>query len=86
VHYDDAATATLAALHHPSPDATYVVVVPPCPTRREFYEHACGVAGLPAPTFEAALALPPAAYDVTRLRRDLLPTPAHPDWHDALVL
>ena len=84
VHYDDAATATLAALRHPSPESTYVVVVPPCPTRREFYLHACRIAGLPEPTFEAPLALPPADYDVTRLRRDLLPMPAHPDWHDAL--
>lgn len=84
VHYDDAATATLAALQHPSPEATYVVVVPPCPTRREFYLHACGVAGLPEPTFEAPLGLPPADYDVIRLRRDLLPTPTHPDWRDAL--
>ena len=85
IHYDDAATATLAALRHPSPESTYVGVVPPCPTRREFYEQACRVAGLPEPTFHALLGLPPAVYDVTRLQRDLLPTPGHPDWHDALT-
>jgi nucleoside-diphosphate-sugar epimerase len=85
IHYDDAATATLAALRHPSPEPTYVGVVPPCPTRREFYEQACRLAGLPEPTFQAPLGLPPAVYDVTRLRRDLLPTPGHADWHDALT-
>jgi nucleoside-diphosphate-sugar epimerase len=85
VHYDDAATATLAALRHPSPESTYVVVVPPCPTRREFYRHACRVAELPEPPFDAPLGLPAADYDVTRLRRDLLPVPVHSDWHDALL-
>jgi hypothetical protein len=35
--------------------------------------------------FHALLGLPPAIYDVKRLRRDLLPTPDHPDWHDALT-
>jgi nucleoside-diphosphate-sugar epimerase len=85
IHYDDAATATLAALRHPSPAPTYVGVVPPCPTRREFYVQACRLAGLPEPAFQAPLGLPPAAYDVARLRRDLLPTPGHPDWHDALT-
>jgi nucleoside-diphosphate-sugar epimerase len=86
VHYDDAATATLAALRYPSPEPTYVVVVPPCPTRHEFYLHACRIAELPEPPFDAPLGLPPADYNVTRLRRDLLPLPAHPDWHDALIL
>lgn len=73
-------------MRHPSPEPTYVVVVPPCPTRREFYMPACRLVGLPEPSFEAPLALPPATYDVSRLRRDLLPTPAHPDWHNALLL
>jgi nucleoside-diphosphate-sugar epimerase len=85
IHYDDAAAATLAALRHPSPEPTYVGVVPPCPTRREFYEQACNIAGLPEPAFHAPLGLPPAIYDVTRLQRDLLPTPGHLDWHDALT-
>jgi nucleoside-diphosphate-sugar epimerase len=84
IHYDDAATATLAALRHLSPEPTYVGVTPPCPTRQEFYLHACRLAGLSAPTFAAPLGRAPAAYDVTRLRRDLLPTPAHPDWHEVL--
>jgi nucleoside-diphosphate-sugar epimerase len=84
IHYDDAAAATLVALRHPSPESTYVVVVPPCPTRREFYLHACRAAELPEPPFDAPLGLPPADYDVTRLRRDLLTIPTHPDWHDAL--
>jgi nucleoside-diphosphate-sugar epimerase len=84
IHYDDAATATLAALCHPSPESTYIGVTPPCPTRREFYLHACRVAGLPAPSFTAPLDLPAAEYDVTRLQRDLLPEPAYPDWHAAL--
>jgi nucleoside-diphosphate-sugar epimerase len=86
IHYADAATATLAALQHPSPEPTYVGVVPPCPTRRDFYRCACRHLGLPEPVFDAPLGLPPAAYDVTRLQRDLLPQPAHPHWHDALRL
>lgn len=84
IHYDDAATATLAALRHPAPESTYVGVVPPCPTRREFYQAACRRARLLEPAFEPPLNRPLAAYDVTRLRRDLLPAPAHPDWRDAL--
>lgn len=86
IHYDDAATATLAALQHPTPEPTYVGVVPPCPTRRVFYRCACHRIGLPEPVFDAPLGHPPVAYDVTRLQRDLLPEPAHPDWRDALLL
>jgi len=84
IHYTDAAKATLAALRHPAPDTTYVGVVPPCPTRQEFYRQACALAGLPEPVFTPPLPHPPAEYDVTRLVRDLLPKPDHPDWHDAL--
>lgn len=84
IHYDDAATATLAALRHPTPETTYVGVVPPCPTRLEFYTRACKAASLPEPMFTSPLPHPPAEYDVTRLLRDLLPKPAHPDWQDAL--
>lgn len=85
IHYDDAATATLAALQHPAPEAVYLGVVPPCPTRQEFYEAACRQLDLPPPTFEAPLPHPPAVFEVTRLRRDLLPQPAYPDWHRALA-
>jgi nucleoside-diphosphate-sugar epimerase len=86
IHYADAATATLAALRHLAPEATYVGVVPPCPTRHEFYTCACAMAGLPEPVFTPPLPHPPAEYDVTRLMRDLLPEPAHPDWRDALAM
>ncbi len=86
IHYADAATATLAALRHPAPHATYVGVVAPCPTRREFYTRACKVAGLPEPVFSSPLPHPPAEYDAARLMRDLLPEPAHPDWRDALAV
>ncbi|MGQ4807513.1 hypothetical protein NKDENANG_00865 [Candidatus Entotheonellaceae bacterium PAL068K] len=84
IHYDDAAAATLAALRQASPEPTYVGVVPPCPTRREFYQQACRKAGLPEPAFAAPLGLQPARYDSTRLQRDLLPEPAHPHWQAAL--
>ncbi len=86
IHYADVATATLAALRHPAPEITYVGVVPPCPTRYEFYARACEVAGLPAPVLTSPLPHPPADYDVTRLTRDLLPEPAHPNWQDALAV
>lgn len=86
IHYADAASASLAALQHTDPEATYVGVVTPCPTRLDFYLRACQLAGLPEPDFDAALAHAPADYDVTRMRRDLLPQPAHPDWRDALKL
>ncbi|GIX46227.1 MAG: hypothetical protein KatS3mg131_0438 [Candidatus Tectimicrobiota bacterium] len=84
VHYADAATAVIAALCHPAPQPTYHVVVPPCPTRRAFYELACRWLGLPPPAFDLPLGHPPAAYDVTRLRRDLLPAPRYPDWRQGL--
>lgn len=85
IHYDDAATATLAALQHPAPEPVYLGVTPPCPTRREFYEAACQRLGLPPPTFEVPLPHPPAIFEVTRLRRDLLTHPAYPDWRSALA-
>lgn len=86
IHYADAASATLAALQHAAPEPTYVGVVTPCPTRQEFYLSACQLAGLPEPDFDASVPHAPADYDVTRMRRDLLPQPAHPDWRDALKL
>lgn len=84
IHYDDAAAATVAALQHPAPDRVYLAVTPPCPTRREFYWQACRRLGLPAPRFDEPTGRPPAQYDVTRLRRDLLAQPTHPDWREAL--
>ncbi len=86
IHYADAARATLTALQHPSLESTYIGVVTPCPTRQEFYTHACQLAELPEPVFDAPLPHPPATYDVTRLQRDLLPSPTHPNWRDALTM
>lgn len=84
IHYDDAATATVAALQHPAPESVYLGVVPPCPTREEFYRLACRRFDLDPPTFTKSLDHPPAQFDVARFRRDLLPAPAFPDWHEAL--
>jgi nucleoside-diphosphate-sugar epimerase len=84
IHYDDAALATYAALQRPVPENLYLGVTPPCPTRQEFYELACRLLGLLKPNFGPPLGCAPASYDVTRLRRDLLPKPAYPDWHAAL--
>jgi hypothetical protein len=85
LHYDDAATAVCAALRHPAPEQVYLAVTPPCPTRQEFYHAACRKLGLAEPAYDPPLGLPPTEYDVTRLRRDLLPHPAFPDWRSALV-
>lgn len=86
IHYGDAATAVEAALHHPSPQPVYLAVTPPCPTRREFYEEACRRLGLKEPEFDRPISKPPAQYDITRLRHELLPQPAYPDWQAALDL
>ena len=85
IHYDDAATAVGAALTHPDPDGIYLAVTPPCPSRQDFYLAACVLLDLDLPTFGRALAGKPAAYNVRRLRRDLLPEPAFPKWQAALV-
>lgn len=85
IHYDDAASAVFAALKHPQPAAIYLAVTPPCPTRETFYRLACQQLNLPGPIFDAPIGQPPATYDVTRLRRDLLPEPAYPDWRAALI-
>ncbi len=85
IHYDDAATAALAALRHPAPQPVYVAAVPPCPTRQAFYIAACVLLDLPSPRFTAPVGGVPAAYDVRPLLSDLLPTPAHPKWQEALV-
>ncbi len=85
IHYEDAAEAALQALLHPAPERCYLNVVTPCPTRRDFYLAACVVLGLPDPEFDAPLKLPPAVYDNSRLRRDLLPAPSHPRWQESLL-
>lgn len=85
IHYDDAASATYAALSHPAPESLYVGLSPPCPTRQEFYTLACATLNLPAPLFDSPLGYPPAHYDITRFRRDLLPSPTYPDWRAAVI-
>lgn len=84
IHQDDAVTAIVAALCHPAPEAVYLAVTPPLPTRRDFYRAACARHGLAPPTFTGATGRAPAEFDVGPLRRDLLPDPAHPDWREAL--
>ncbi|MCB9079408.1 MAG: hypothetical protein H6631_17540 [Anaerolineaceae bacterium] len=86
IHYDDAATAIFEALRHLSPEPVYLAVVPPCPTREEFYTQACQRLELPAPQFDPPIGMPPAQYQIDRLRRDLLPVPAYPDWQAALEI
>lgn len=84
IHYNDAATAVTAALKRPIVEAVYLAVTTPCPSRRTYYEAACQILGLSAPRFAEPIGLPAAQYDITRLQRDLLPQPAHPDWREAL--
>lgn len=86
IHYDDAAAAIFEALRHPSPEPVYLAVVPPCPTRAEFYTRACQRLELPAPQFDPPIGMPPAQYQIDRLRRDLLPNPAYPDWQTSLEI
>ncbi len=85
IHYEDAALAAYHALVHGQPEAVYVSVVTPCPTRRDFYDAATTILELPAATYDAPLKLQPAVYDNSRLRRDLLPVPRHPRWQECLV-
>lgn len=84
IHYDDAATAVLVALQIPAPEARYLAVTPPCPTRGQFYRAAYARLGLGEPAFDPPLPHAPAEFHVARLRRDLLPRPAHADWREAL--
>lgn len=86
IHYEDAATAVAAALQRPEVAPVYLAVTPPSPARREFFEAAAARLGLEAPPFADPLPGPAARYDAARLRRDLLPRPAYPDWRAALVL
>ncbi|MDM8519769.1 hypothetical protein QUF64_06960 [Anaerolineales bacterium HSG6] len=84
IHYDDLATVLINAFQHNNPHSVYVTVTPPCPTRGEFFVEACEQLALPAPIFTDPLSNPPIQYDVTRLRQELLPNPAYPDWRSAL--
>ena len=84
IHSDDAAAAIVAAFMHPSPQPVYLAVIPPCPTRREFYTAACKQLDLSPPAFDELLPYPPVTFDVRLLQRDLLPDPGHPDWRESL--
>ena len=84
IHRDDAVTAILAALVHPRPAPVYLAVTPPVPSREDFYRRACTRHGLPDPTFTPGDGAGQVTFDVALLRRDLLPTPAHPDWREAV--
>ena len=84
IHYEDAAEAVFNALSQPPPQRIYLGVTPPCPTREAFYLAACKKAGLAPPIFNSPLAKPLTDYNVSRLRRDLLPKPLYADWHYAL--
>ena len=86
IHYEDAATAVATALKRPDVAPVYLAVTPPSPSRREFFEAAAARLGLAPPPFAEPLPGPPADYDAARLRRDLLPRPAYPDWRAALTL
>lgn len=86
IHYEDAATAVTAALQRPDVAPVYLAVSPPSPSRREFFEAAAARLGLAPPSFTDPLPGPPARYDAARLRQDLLPQPAYPDWRAALTL
>ena len=85
IHYQDAATAVATALQRAAVAPVYLAVTPPSPTRREFFEAAAARLGLDPPPFADPLPGPPARYDASRLRRDLLPRPAYPDWRAALT-
>lgn len=84
IHYDDVAATVVAALQHPDPAAVYLTVMPPCPTRKEFYTAACEHLNLPPPEFEDPIPNQPVYYDVALLCRDLLPKATYPDWRAAL--
>ena len=85
IHYDDAASAVWTALNHPNPQPAYLAASDPCPLRQEFYLAACVVLDIALPNFGPPSSNAPARYDVSALRKDLLPEPAHPKWQAALV-
>jgi nucleoside-diphosphate-sugar epimerase len=84
IHYEDAARAINTALARASAEPVYLAVTPPCPTRLAFYEAACRRLDLPLPSFREPLPQGPASYDVSLMRRDLLPIPEYPDWRAVL--
>lgn len=84
IHYEDAAQAIRTALARDSVEPVYLAVTPPCPTRLAFYEAACERLGLPLPSFSEPLSQGPASYDVSLMRRDLLPVAGYPDWRAVL--
>lgn len=84
IHYEDAAEAIRTALAREETETVYLAVTPPCPTRLAFYEAACERLNLPLPSFSNPLPQGAATYDVSLLRRDLLPVAAHPDWRAVL--
>lgn len=86
IHYEDAATAVATALQRDVVAPVYLAVTSPAPSRRQFFEAAAARLGLDPPPFADPLPGPDAYYDATRLRRDLLPHPAYPDWRAALAL
>ncbi len=85
LHYDDAASACVAALRVENPRSEYLVVSPPCPTRHEFYLAASVILQLPLPSFGDPSGLPRAEYDVGDTVRDLGYDPQHPKWQKALI-
>ena len=85
VHDEDVARSIRVALIRPNPSPIYLVVTPPAPTRREFYSTVCQTLGWADPIFANNDPYPPTEYDVTKLRRELLPEPIHPDWREGLL-
>jgi nucleoside-diphosphate-sugar epimerase len=86
IHYEDAATAVATALRRDKVAPIYLTLTPPCPSRQAFFEAAAARLGIEPPPFAPPLPGPPARYDATLLRRDLLPRPAYPSWQAALTL
>lgn len=84
IHYEDAAKAISTALSRESVEPVYLALTPPCPTRLDFYEAACKRLALPLPSFSEPLPQGPASYDVSLMRRDLLPVAEYPDWRAVL--
>lgn len=84
IHYEDVATAAVNALLHPNPQPIYLAVTDPTPTRGEFYRAAVEQLG-----WEMDVVVEGAAdivtYDTTQLQRDLLPTPAYPNWRTIFI-
>lgn len=84
IHYEDAAQAIGTALAREEIEPVYLAVTPPCPTRLAFYTAACERLNLPLPSFGEPLPHGRSIYDVSLLRRDLLPEATYPDWRAVL--